>query len=165
MRDQHIPPRLATKSRIIVTRMCAPRLSGAGFCLTEGHPNELAGGKRPMHTIIPAMLRKSGKVIMPFGVMGGAYQPCGHARFVSNMVDFGLAPQAAIDAPRCFSGVEGMMMETGYSAQTRAELAEMGHDVKISPEPIGGAQSVLIDDSGVLIGASDPRKDGCALGY
>lgn len=138
---------------------------GAGFCLTEGHPNELAGGKRPMHTIIPAMLRKSGKVIMPFGVMGGAYQPCGHARFVSNMVDFGLAPQAAIDAPRCFSGVEGMMMETGYSAQTRAELAEMGHDVKISPEPIGGAQSVLIDDSGVLIGASDPRKDGCALGY
>ena len=57
------------------------------------------------------------------------------------------------------------MMETGYSAQTRAELAEMGHDVKISPEPIGGAQSVLIDDSGVLIGASDPRKDGCALGY
>lgn len=138
---------------------------GAGFSLLEGHPNELGGAKRPMHTIIPGMLRKNGKVIMPFGVMGGAYQPCGHARFVTNMVDFGLDPQSAIDAPRCFSGTEGMMLETGYSPQVRAKLAAMGHDVKISAEPIGGAQSVLIDDSGVLIGASDPRKDGCALGY
>ena len=138
---------------------------GAGFNLKAGHPNEAGGGKRPMHTIIPGMLRKDGKVIMPFGVMGGAYQPCGHARFVTNMVDFGLEAQAAIDAPRCFSGAEGMMMETGYAAQVRAELATMGHDVKLSPEPIGGAQSILIDDSGILIGASDSRKDGCALGY
>ena len=138
---------------------------GAGFTLEEGHPNEAGGGKRPMHTIIPGMLKKNGRVIMPFGVMGGAYQPCGHARFVTNMVDYGLEAQAAIDAPRCFSGAEGMMVETGYSPQVRAELAAMGHDVVISPEPIGGAQSILIDDSGILIGASDPRKDGCALGY
>ena len=138
---------------------------GAGFSLEAGHPNEAGGGKRPMHTIIPGMLRKNGKVIMPFGVMGGAYQPCGHARFVTNMVDFGMEAQAAIDAPRCFSGTEGMMLETGYAPQVRAELAAMGHDVKLSPEPIGGAQSILIDDSGILIGASDPRKDGCALGY
>ncbi len=138
---------------------------GAGFSLTPGHPNEAGGGKRPMHTIIPAMLAKAGKVNMSFGVMGGAYQPCGHARFVSNMVDFGMDAQAANDAPRCFSGAAGMMIETGYSPQVRAELADMGHDVKISPEPIGGAQSVSIEDSGILIGASDPRKDGCALGY
>lgn len=138
---------------------------GAGFSLEAGHPNEAGGGKRPMHTIIPGMLRRNGKVIMPFGVMGGAYQPCGHARFVTNMIDFGMEAQEAIDAPRCFSGAEGMMMETGYAPQVRAELAAMGHDVKLSPEPIGGAQSILIDDSGILIGASDPRKDGCALGY
>jgi gamma-glutamyltranspeptidase/glutathione hydrolase len=118
-----------------------------------------------MHTIIPGMLRKNGKVIMPFGVMGGAYQPCGHARFVTNMVDYGLQAQAAIDAPRCFSGEEGMLVESGYAPQVRAELAQMGHQVSLSPEPIGGAQSILIDDSGILIGASDPRKDGCALGY
>ncbi|MFC3183072.1 gamma-glutamyltransferase family protein [Cypionkella sinensis] len=138
---------------------------GAGFTLQAGHPNEAGGGKRPMHTIIPGMLRKNGKVIMPFGVMGGAYQPCGHARFVTNMVDYGLDSQAAIDAPRCFSGAEGMLVESGYSPQVRAELAAMGHQVALSPDPIGGAQSILIDDSGILIGASDPRKDGCALGY
>lgn len=138
---------------------------GAGFTLEEGHPNEAGGGKRPMHTIIPGMLKKNGRVIMPFGVMGGAYQPCGHARFVTNMVDYGLEAQAAIDAPRCFSGADGMMVETGYNPRVRAELAAMGHDVVTSPEPIGGAQSILIDDSGILIGASDPRKDGCALGY
>ena len=138
---------------------------GAGFTLLEGHPNELGGGKRPMHTIIPGMLRKNGKVIMPFGVMGGAYQPNGHARFVSNMVDFGLDAQAAIDAPRSFSGPEGMLVETGYAPQVLAELVAMGHAAQSAPDPIGGAQAILIDDTGVLIGASDPRKDGCALGY
>ncbi|MES2432244.1 MAG: gamma-glutamyltransferase family protein [Pseudomonadota bacterium] len=138
---------------------------GAGFSLEKGHPNEAGGGKRPMHTIIPGMLRKNGKVIMPFGVMGGAYQPCGHARFVTNMVDYGLQAQAAIDAPRCFSGADGMLVESGYAPQVRTELAQIGHQVSLSPEPIGGAQSILIDDSGILIGASDPRKDGCALGY
>ena len=138
---------------------------GAGFTLQHGHPNELAGGKRPMHTIIPAMLGKAGRITMPFGVMGGAYQPCGHARFVSNLVDYGMDQQAAIDAPRSFSGPDGMLVERGYSDQVRAELAQMGHRVQIPAEPLGGAQNILIDDSGVLIGASDPRKDGCAIGY
>jgi gamma-glutamyltranspeptidase / glutathione hydrolase len=138
---------------------------GAGFSLTPGHPNEMAGGKRPMHTIIPAMLMRAGRVELPFGVMGGHYQPCGHARFVSNLVDFGLDTQAAVDAPRSFSGPEGMLVERGYSDAVRAELAQMGHHVSIPAEPLGGAQNILIDDSGVLIGASDPRKDGCALGY
>ena len=142
---------------------------GAGFTLAEGHPNELAGGKRPMHTIIPAMLGRGGRVVMPFGVMGGAYQPCGHARFVTNLVDFGMDQQAAVDGPRSFSGavngVDGMYVERGYADRVRAELTQMGHRVSIPTEPLGGAQNIMIDDSGILIGASDPRKDGCALGY
>ena len=138
---------------------------GAGFTLTEGHPNELMGGKRPMHTIIPAMLKRNNKVIMPFGVMGGAYQPAGHARFVTNLIDYGMDQQEALDGPRSFSWVDGMQVERGYSDTVRAELAQMGHEVSIPKDPLGGAQNILIDDSGILIGASDPRKDGCALGY
>ncbi|AZL59126.1 gamma-glutamyltransferase family protein [Tabrizicola piscis] len=137
---------------------------GAGFTLAEGHPNEAGPGKRPMHTIIPGMIRKNGRVIMPFGVMGGAYQSTGHARFVSNLTDFDMDPQSAIDAPRCFSGAEGMQVERGYSDAVRADLAAMGHDVNIPETPIGGAQAILLDGD-ILIGASDPRKDGCALGY
>lgn len=139
---------------------------GAGFSLQEGHPNEAIGGKRPMHTIIPAMLRQNGRVIMPFGVMGGAYQPNGHTRFVTNLVDFGMHPQAAIDAARSFSDDGIMTVERGYSDTVRTELADMGHKVAIPDTAIGGAQAILIDyENGVLQGASDPRKDGCALGY
>jgi gamma-glutamyltranspeptidase/glutathione hydrolase len=138
---------------------------GSGFNLTPGHPNELGGAKRPMHTIIPAMLKRDDRVIMPFGVMGGAYQPTGHARFVSNLIDFGMDQQAAVDGPRSFSGQDGMQVERGYSDTVRAELSAMGHDVSIPNDPLGGAQNILLDDSGILIGASDPRKDGCALGY
>lgn len=137
---------------------------GAGFTLQEGHPNEAAGRKRPMHTIIPGMIRQNGRVLMPFGVMGGAYQPCGHARFVSNLVDYGLDLQEAMDAPRSFSGPDGMEVERGYSDTVRAELAAMGHRVVIPTTPLGGSQAIRIDGD-LLIGASDPRKDGCALGY
>jgi gamma-glutamyltranspeptidase/glutathione hydrolase len=138
---------------------------GGGFTLEEGHPNELKGGKRPMHTIIPAMLKKKGEVIMPFGVMGGAYQPTGHARVVTNIADYGMDPQAAIDAPRSFSDSGDMKVERGYADRVRQELTEMGHNVSIPRTAIGGAQAILMHDSGVLEGASDPRKDGCALGY
>ena len=138
---------------------------GGGFTLEEGHPNELKGGKRPMHTIIPAMLKKKGEVIMPFGVMGGAYQPTGHARVVTNIADYGMDPQAAIDAPRSFSDSGDMKVERGYADRVRQELTEMGHKVSIPRTAIGGAQAILMHDSGVLEGASDPRKDGCALGY
>ncbi|THH36640.1 gamma-glutamyltransferase family protein [Aliishimia ponticola] len=138
---------------------------GAGFSLEQGHPNELAGGKRPMHTIIPAMLAEKGRVTMPFGVMGGAYQPNGHARVVSNMTDFGMDPQTAIDAPRAFSDAGTMKVERGYSENVRAELEAMGHSVEVPDTPIGGAQAIRILENGVLEGASDPRKDGCAIGY
>ncbi|MGB3554621.1 MAG: gamma-glutamyltransferase family protein [Jannaschia sp.] len=137
---------------------------GAGFTLEPGHPNEFGPGKRPMHTIIPGMLRRDGRVTMPFGVMGGAYQPNGHVRFLSNMVDFGMDAQSAIDAPRAFSDGGVMKVERGYPDTVRAELAEMGHDVAIPDVPIGGAQAIRIDPAGYLEGASDPRKDGCALG-
>ncbi|MFN4203069.1 MAG: gamma-glutamyltransferase family protein [Tabrizicola sp.] len=137
---------------------------GAGFTLQEGHPNEAAGGKRPMHTIIPGMIRQNGRVLMPFGVMGGAYQPCGHARFVSNLVDYGMDLQEAMDAPRSFSGPEGMEVERGYSDSVRSELSAMGHPVVIPQTPLGGSQAIRIEGD-LLIGASDPRKDGCSLGY
>ncbi|MFW8635917.1 gamma-glutamyltransferase family protein [Cribrihabitans pelagius] len=138
---------------------------GAGFTLEPGHANEMAGGKRPMHTIIPAMLRRDGRVLMPFGVMGGAYQPTGHARLLTNMTDFGMDLQAAIDAPRCFAVGGVLKAERGYSAAVLEELAGMGHKIEMPETPLGGAQAILMHDSGVLEGGSDPRKDGCALGY
>lgn len=139
---------------------------GAGFSLEAGHPNEAGGGKRPMHTIIPAMLRKGGKVIMPFGVMGGQYQSTGHARLMSNMVDFEMPVQEAIDAPRSFAADGKLQLERGYSASVRNDLMTMGHDIIIPDVAIGGAQAIVINpETGVLEGGSDPRKDGCALGY
>lgn len=139
---------------------------GAGFTLEDGHPNEAGPGKRPMHTIIPAMLRQGGRVTMPFGVMGGAYQCTGHARVLTNMVDFGMDPQTAIDAPRCFAERGQLKVERGYAAEVHDDLAGMGHDIVVPEVAIGGAQAIRIDyDRGVFEGASDPRKDGCALGY
>ncbi len=138
---------------------------GAGFTLQQGHANEVGPGKRPMHTIIPAMLKKNGKVHMPFGVMGGQYQSAGHARFVTNVTDFGLSPQAGIDAPRSFAEGDVLNVETSYSETVRADLAERGHTVQTPATAIGGAQAIMIHDDGVLEAGSDPRKDGCALGY
>ncbi len=139
---------------------------GAGFTLTEGHPNEAFGGKRPMHTIIPGMLEKPGEFLMPFGVMGGQYQPNGHMRFMSNIADYGMDPQAAISLPRSFAHGGELALERGYSDETRAKLAALGHTVTTPETAIGGAQAIRIDaKSGVLIAGSDPRKDGCALGY
>ncbi|MEN8894491.1 MAG: gamma-glutamyltransferase family protein [Yoonia sp.] len=138
---------------------------GAGFTLTEGHPNEAGGGKRPMHTIIPGLLRKDGADYMPFGVMGGAYQSTGHARFVTNLTDFGMDVQKAIDGPRCFADRDTLNVEKGYSDDVRAGLADLGHNVTIPATAIGGAQGITLSDDGILIGGSDPRKDGCALGY
>ncbi|MFP4328927.1 MAG: gamma-glutamyltransferase family protein [Paracoccaceae bacterium] len=138
---------------------------GAGFSLERGHPNEMGPRKRPMHTIIPGMLRQDGRVVMPFGVMGGQYQSTGHARFLSSVVDFGMGPQDAIDAPRAFAEAGELRLERGYPETVRQRLAQIGHKVVMSDRPIGGAQAIRIHESGVLEGGSDPRKDGCALGY
>ncbi|MGH1444986.1 MAG: gamma-glutamyltransferase [Cognatishimia sp.] len=138
---------------------------GAGFTLDAGHPNELAGGKRPMHTIIPGILAQKGKPIMPFGVMGGQYQSTGHARLITNLLDFGMDPQTAIDAPRSFAEKGMLAVEKGYTPDVVQQLADLGHKITVPETPIGGAQAILMHESGVFEGASDPRKDGCALGY
>lgn len=139
---------------------------GAGFSLEEGHPNELIGGKRPFHTIIPAFMRKYDEFIMPFGVMGGQYQANGHARLISNIIDFGMDVQTAIDFPRSFPENGFLKLESGYSDAIAGELESRGHKVVRPDQPIGGAQAIICDHhTGTLIGGSDPRKDGCALGY
>ena len=140
---------------------------GACFSLVEGHPNELLGGKRPMHTIIPAMALKDGAPVMAFGVMGGAYQPTGHAHLITNMVDFGMDPQAALDYPRAFwEGADAApIVERGFGGGMIDALRAMGHDARPAKHPIGGGQAIWRDPaSGALTGGSDPRKDGCAAG-
>ena len=140
---------------------------GACFSLEEGHPNALAGGKRPMHTIIPAMALQEGKPVMAFGVMGGAYQPTGHAHFITNMVDYGMDPQAALDAPRVFwtPDTKQPIVERGLDASVVDGLTAHGHQASFSKHPIGGGQAIWRDpQSGALTGGSDPRKDGCAAG-
>lgn len=140
---------------------------GGCFSIEEGHPNEIGGGKRPMHTIIPAMAMKNGRAAVSFGVMGGDYQPMGHAHVFANLVDFGMDAQQAIDHPRLFWGDDGVLdAEAGIAPAVRTQLAAMGHPVRDAASPHGGGQMVVIDgQSGFLIGGSDWRKDGCALGW
>lgn len=140
---------------------------GAGFTLAEGHVNELIGGKRPLHTLLPGLLEVPGDYAMPFGVMGGAYQATGHAHFVSNLVDYGMDVQAAIDAPRSFLDIASgkLELESTFDEAVAARLVEMGHDVTRARVGMGGAQAIRRDaTTGLLTGGSDPRKDGLALG-
>jgi gamma-glutamyltranspeptidase/glutathione hydrolase len=152
--------------------ICAPKSGiilqnrGSSFVLDSSHPNHIAPGKRPMHTIIPGMLGEGGRAVMPFGVMGGNYQATGHVHFLTNFIDYGMDPQAALDAPRAFHFENELSLENGLSKVTARALIEMGHQVKAADVPIGGGQAVHIDwQRGTLTGGSDPRKDGCALGY
>jgi gamma-glutamyltranspeptidase/glutathione hydrolase len=119
-----------------------------------------------MHTIIPALAMRDGRCEMTFGVMGGSYQAMGHAHFISNLVDYGMDVQSAIDFPRVFFESEKTMVERGLPEGAVEGLKQRGHDVAVRPLPLGGGQAVQIDwDRGVLIGGSDARKDGCAIGY
>jgi gamma-glutamyltranspeptidase/glutathione hydrolase len=145
---------------------------GACFRLQPGHPNALAGGKRPYHTIIPAMALRDGRLWLCFGVMGGFMQPQGHFQVMVNLVDYGLEPQATLDAPRFRVDERGgrqVAVETGVPLKTRKALAAMGHDVRAEPNfdmGFGGGQIIAIDpETGVLWAGSDPRKDGCAVGF
>lgn len=138
---------------------------GSGFNLTKGHPNEFGPRKRPMHTIIPGMLKQEGRVTMSFGVMGGQFQPAGHTRLLMNHFTYGMDLQSAIDYPRCFADEGVLKLEGGVPNHVAQELADLGHDVLRLDMPLGGAQAIYMHESGVLEGASDPRKDGIALGY
>jgi gamma-glutamyltranspeptidase / glutathione hydrolase len=139
---------------------------GEGFVLDPKHPNCIAPGKRPMHTLVPAMVFKDGQPYMAFGVMGAHFQPMGHVYVMSNMFDYGMDPQAAIDTPRVFFDGSGVLVEESVPADVVAGLEELGHRIATRTMPWGGAQIVLMDkDNDVLIGASDGRKDGLALGY
>ncbi len=139
---------------------------GLSFRFTPGHPNSIAPGKRPLHTIIPGMVTKNDRAVMPFGVMGGHYQATGHVNFLSNVFDRGLDLQAASDAPRSFATDGVLELETTVSPRVVAELERRGHAVEMQKMPIGGCQAIMIDEArGALMGASDHRKDGLALGY
>jgi gamma-glutamyltranspeptidase / glutathione hydrolase len=139
---------------------------GACFTLEGGHPNEFGPGKRPLHTVIPALAMRAGRCDMSFGVMGAHYQPMGHVQIVTNMIDHGMDVQQAIDGPRVFFEGEQTMVERSMPQATIEGLKSRGHDVVNPPTPWGGAQTIKIDwQRGVLIAGSDPRKDGGALGY
>jgi len=148
------------KSGILLTNR------GACFTLDADHPNTFGPGKRPMHTIIPALAMKNGRCDMSFGVMGAHYQPMGHVQIMLNMLDYGMDVQQAIDCPRFFWEGEKVEVETGTPRATIDGLRARGHDIAVCEQPWGGAQTIKIDwDRGVLIAGSEPRKDGCALGY
>lgn len=139
---------------------------GAGFVLEPGHPNSLEPSKRPLHTIIPAMAYRDGELLLCFGVMGGQYQAMGHTYLLSNWLNFDMDLQQAIDAPRFLPEQGVLSVEKTVPLATRNSLSAIGHRVVESTAPMGGAQAVFIDNkSGVLHGASDFRKDGCAMGY
>jgi gamma-glutamyltranspeptidase/glutathione hydrolase len=142
---------------------------GALFTLEPGHPNALEPHKRPLHTIIPAFLQKDG-VRIGFGIMGGWNQAQAHAQFVSQVVDFGMNIQAALEAPRftkmTFDGLD-VQIEPRFSEATRSELIQLGHQLQVFAVPyataVGGGQAVMRDAHAVNYGASDPRKDGSAV--
>jgi gamma-glutamyltranspeptidase/glutathione hydrolase len=141
---------------------------GFGFRLQEGHVNCIGPNKRPLHTIIPGMVMEGGRCLMPYGVMGGHFQPMGQTLFLTNHFEFGLDVQEAIDCPRLyphpFSGI--VELERGIPSSVVDRLTRLGHQVKAVDKPHGGGQAILLDrERGLLIGGSDPRKDGCALGW
>ena len=135
--------------------------------MQAGHPNTIEGGKRPLHTIIPAMTMKDGKVAHCFGVKGGQYQPAGHAHVITNMLDFGMDPQEALESPRVFWDEEGsIMLEPTLEPFVLEGMKAKGHPVGWTSSPHGGGQIIQIDhENGVLIAGSDHRKDGCAMGF
>jgi gamma-glutamyltranspeptidase/glutathione hydrolase len=139
---------------------------GRAFRLDPSHPNALAPGKRPMHTIIPGMAFRGGELWCSFGVMGGNYQPVGHAHLLTRLLDDGLDPQAALDAPRIMAYPGDLEVEAGIGREARRGLVRRGHRVVDTESPLGGGQAIVVDRRrGVLLGGSDPRKDGLALGY
>lgn len=145
---------------------------GACFVTEPGHPNAIAPNKRPLHTIIPAMILDHNRrdVTSVFGVMGGDFQPMGHAQLVIDQLIFGLDIQEALDSPRVFAETRqvdaAILIERNLSPAVAAALRQKGHRLISSDHPLGGGQGIVIDTAaGTLIGGSDARKDGLALGW
>jgi gamma-glutamyltranspeptidase/glutathione hydrolase len=141
---------------------------GAGFTLVHDHPNEVGGGKRPYHTIIPGFMTRDGAPLAAFGVMGGPIQPQGHVQTLVRMLDHGMNAQAALDAPRWRWNREGTLdLEPSFDREVRAGLAALGHQVVQTSDSyfdFGAGQFVVKLDDGYLA-ASDPRRDGQAGGF
>lgn len=150
--------------------------AGRGFVLEAGHPNGIAPGKRTMHTLMPFIALRDGRPFLTWGTPGGDGQPQWNTQVFLNIVDGGMNVQQAIEAPRWFSfpGTDPanlpapfeLRLEAGFPDETRARLAAMGHSLREmgEMEAGGGCQAILIND-GVYQGGSDPRVDGCAIGY
>ena len=140
---------------------------GGGFSLERGHPNQVEGGKRPFHTIIPAFVTRDGQPVMSFGVMGGPMQPQGHAQIIIRMFDYHQNPQAVCDAPRwmVFPNME-VAFEPGFKPGVLEDLSKRGHKIRKTGKEssFGGAQLIYKLADGYC-GASDPRKDGQAVGF
>lgn len=139
---------------------------GAGFTLQAGHPNQVGPHKRPLHTLVPAMLMKDGKPHVSFGVMGGDNQAQAHAQMVMKFVDFGMHIQEAGDSPRVRHMGDELAVESMIGDDVRRALAARGHKIRDGRGQVGGYQAIYVDpQTGVLLGASDLRKDGCAIGW
>jgi len=139
---------------------------GAGFTLEAGHPNQIGPHKRPLHTLVPAMLMKDGRPWISFGVMGGDNQAQAHAQMVTKFVDFGMHVQEAGDSARMRHTGEALALESGIGADVGAALEAKGHKITDGRGQVGGYQAIAIDqETGVLLGGSDLRKDGLAIGW
>jgi gamma-glutamyltranspeptidase/glutathione hydrolase len=138
----------------------------SGFVLERGHPNAIGPRKRPLNTIIPALLTRDGKAVMPFGVTGGHYQPFGQIEIMTNILDYGMGVQESIDQPRIFARGDQFDVEGTVPAATIDGLRKLGHKATRAPNPLGTAQAIWIDqDHGLLRGGADGRRDGIALGW
>jgi gamma-glutamyltranspeptidase/glutathione hydrolase len=141
---------------------------GCGFSLQPGHPNLVGGGKRPFHTIIPAFLTRDAKPIMSFGVMGADMQPQGHLQMVVRLIDYGQNPQAAADAPRWKIALDGrLLLEQAIAEDVARGLAQLGHRIaRASPGSTEFGAAQLIHRLGdAYVAASEPRRDGQAVGF
>jgi gamma-glutamyltranspeptidase/glutathione hydrolase len=140
---------------------------GACFVLEQGHPDQYSPAKKPFHTIIPGFLTRDSKPLGPFGVMGGHMQPQGHLQVVVSLEDYGMNPQAALDAPR-WQWLEGLRveLEPAISDELAQQLRQRGHQISVQPEWAAfGRGQIILRPGEVFLAATEPRADGMALAY